>query len=197
MEVGTPAEELFMAAVMQDEAAVSAALAKGADPNATNPAGMTALHVVCASADTDAIVEKLLRSGADPDARDVHGWSSLIYAASGGQVGLVKSLLATGRVDIHAATDGEPAWTALQRACRRGHSAVVECLGEAIKAASASPASAELAGAGAAPTGARPATAMRPQADLAAALALAEAEGHDACVTLIRGTSTRLEEPRV
>ena len=190
MDGSDPSEDLFMAIVTQDDDAVAAALARGGDPTVANAAGMTALHVACGAADAEDIVEALLRHGAKPATRDMNGWSSLMYASSGGQHKVVRMLLDSGECSIHAATTCDSGWTALTRACQRGHVAVVKLLlaamGGETDAAADSPA-AEASG--------HASPVLAPRADLVKALAVAEALDHGECAAAVRAALEALGSP--
>jgi hypothetical protein len=73
---------------------VQAALDKGADVNAADGIGWTALHeaVYCSAG----LVELLLLAGADPNARDAAGSSPLHLAAGIGATEIVETLIAHG-----------------------------------------------------------------------------------------------------
>lgn len=181
MDDSDPSEDLFMAIVTQDDDAVASALERGGDPTVANAAGMTALHLACGAADAEDVVEALLRHGAKPAARDKSGWSSLMYASSGGQHKVVRLLLDSGECNLHAATTCDSGWTALTRACQRGHAAVVELLIAAMTeragAAEDSPVTAN----------AEPASpVVAPRDDLVRALAVAEALDHGECAAAVR-----------
>ena len=78
-----PAEGLFSAASGGDAAAVQALLAKGAELNAKNNDGVTALIVASGNGHLD-VVQALLAKGADVNAKDNNGWTALDAAAAGG-----------------------------------------------------------------------------------------------------------------
>ena len=63
---------LWVAVRAGDAQTVDVLLRAGADPAATNAAGLTALHVAAMRGRVD-LVERLLQHGADPDARDKEG----------------------------------------------------------------------------------------------------------------------------
>lgn len=74
---------------------IEAALAAGADVNAVDGQGQTALHVAAAHASVGA-VQVLLSHGADPDAADAGGRTPLCAAAASGALQAVRALLAAG-----------------------------------------------------------------------------------------------------
>jgi ankyrin repeat protein len=90
-------------------AVVPVLLAKGADPNARNNCGRTAL-MMAAEHDANAeIIRALLAGGADVGAADNDGWTSLMMAARIGDTGNVRELVAAG-ADLRARNrDGQSA----------------------------------------------------------------------------------------
>lgn len=91
---------LILAGNNGDLALIEALLEKGANPNAVNNAGVTALHTACRStADNEAlsqIVGALLAAGADPNAPDAQGFTPLMVCASRGRLDPMKLLLDAG-----------------------------------------------------------------------------------------------------
>jgi len=114
-----------------DTERVEALLAKGADPNAKNSDGETAL-ILAAKATKgghEAVAEALLAKGADPNSIDIRGFIGLVFAAEGGHKAAVEALLAK-KADPNAKqlqVDGTYS-TALMLAAKGGHEAVVEVL---------------------------------------------------------------------
>ena len=101
------AEQLQDAAADGDAAAVQAALAAGADPNAAGSDSWTALHFACSREDEcSACVQALLAAGADPNAADHQGWRALHLAAMHGHAQSVHALLAAGADATATAADG-------------------------------------------------------------------------------------------
>jgi len=99
-------------------------LAAGADVNAQDPVGMTAL-AIAAGQGHPRNVDLLLGSDAAVDARDTDGWTALMYAAQVGNEAIVRSLIAAGaNVDV-ANTDGD---TPLSLAREGGYEKVVKLL---------------------------------------------------------------------
>ena len=97
-------------------------LAAGADVDATNCDGQTALHYAHS---TGVVVEKLLAAGAAVNKPDKRGWTALHYAADRGQNAVVERLLAGG-ADANATNcDGE---SALHWAASKGADVVVQML---------------------------------------------------------------------
>lgn len=96
---------LQLAANEGNPALVRLFLAKGANINATNSLGRTALSIVADNATT---VQTLLAAGADPSVADVAGYTPLHYAARDGATEASKDLLAHGAPvnarDAHGAT---------------------------------------------------------------------------------------------
>ena len=109
---------LVDAAERNDAGAVTALLAGGADVNATQPDGATALHWA-AHWDTVALVERLLRAGADVNAVNDLGVTPLAVACRNGASRMVGVLLdGDGGAD---ATLAEPSGeTALMTCARTG-----------------------------------------------------------------------------
>ena len=84
-------QDLIEAAQEGDTAAVQAMLAKGADVNAKDNTGQTALMFAAMVGDT-ATVEALLAAGADVNARNIGGATALIFAEAGGHTAVVELL---------------------------------------------------------------------------------------------------------
>ncbi len=107
--------DVFRAAQVGDVDAVWERLGAGADPNAVNAEGMTALHIAAWWQQTEA-VRALLAAGADVHVRDPRGRTPLHYAALGGEKHTLALLLAAG-ADVNLAdAQGE---TPLHLAARR------------------------------------------------------------------------------
>ena len=104
-------------------------LAQGADPNAADRAGFTALYSAAGSDYGSTTAEALLSSGANPNAKSIHGLTALHQAASQGAIKVVKLLLAS-MADVNA-TDNQ-GYTPLHGAVSHGmddtRRAVVEVL---------------------------------------------------------------------
>ena len=107
---------LVDAAERNDAGAVTALLAAGADVNATQPDGATALHWA-AHWDTVALVERLLRAGADANAVNDLGLTPLAVACRNGASRMVGVLLDGGADATLAEPSGE---TALMTCARTG-----------------------------------------------------------------------------
>jgi ankyrin repeat protein len=112
---------LLVAARAGWEPTVDALLAAGAKVDARNRFGDRALTVAALGGHL-AIVKKLLARGA---ALDTPGWTPLIYAATNGQIEVMRYLLDAG-ADINAVAPNGT--TALMMAVRGGHAAAVDLL---------------------------------------------------------------------
>lgn len=116
---------LIKATARGDIATVRALLARGADVQARDANGRTALTYAAENGDPTT-VQTLLNSGADVNARDWKGWSPLIYAAENGDVTTVQMLL-TNKAHVNVKAEGS-GWTALMSAASRGRLPVVQAL---------------------------------------------------------------------
>ena len=103
---------------------VEALLAAGADVNAAQPDGMTALHWAAYRDDLEA-ARKLLRAGADVTAENRYGVTPLTPACINGNGAMVELLLAAGADANTSSSGGE---TVLQLAARTGEIAPVRAL---------------------------------------------------------------------
>ena len=115
---------LISAARQGDDWTVARLIAGGADTNATNANGGTALMYASIKGDST-IAEMLLRAGARTDLKAKLGWTALALAAVKGHTEVVRALLAGG-----AAPDSRDAygWTPLMRAADRRRAEVVRLL---------------------------------------------------------------------
>ncbi|MFA5106684.1 MAG: ankyrin repeat domain-containing protein [Candidatus Micrarchaeia archaeon] len=111
-------QKLIDAARAGDLEGVKAALKAGADVNAKNKTGYTALIWASSCWGHTAIVEALIVAGADVNAKNENGYTALILAAYWGHTATVKLLIKAG-ADVNAKNEcGE---TALMKAKRRGY----------------------------------------------------------------------------
>ena len=117
-------EELFLASQNGDIERVNQLLAEGADIEARNENGTTALMIAAFLGHT-ATMQALLAQGADIDAKDAEGYDALLYAVENGHIANVQALLVKG-ADIEASNENRP--TALIHAARCGHTEVVQAL---------------------------------------------------------------------
>lgn len=153
----TPGRPLHRAAGRGDAVRVLELLGKGADANADDGAGRTALHVAAEKGHADVVL--VLAGRTDHAATDATGDTPLHRASERGHLDVVRHLLAHrpdvnarggatdtplhraaehGRLDVvrcllqHGAdvgvSDDGPDDTALDRATKRGHAEVVQCL---------------------------------------------------------------------
>ena len=129
-EKTTATAKLFTAVKANDVDQANEALEAGADANAKDSDGWTALVIAAGHGRTD-IVKALLNKGADINARSraVDQWTPLMYAAYEGHTDTVKALLAKG-VDINA-KDTVFSRTALTLATSQGHKDIADLLKKA------------------------------------------------------------------
>jgi ankyrin repeat protein len=123
---------LMVAAGLGHGAVVSALLAAGADVDAADARGFTALFHACHNGDEDRgypdVVQTLLAAGADKEARIGYGVRPLMYAAGHGEAAVVQALLAAG-ADPLARNEGGR--TALMMVKDRDYIDVINILHEA------------------------------------------------------------------
>lgn len=116
---------LKAAVICLDLEAVRGLLAAGADMQARDKHGFTALHFAVNAGD-GACVQILLDHGADPEARAMsQQWTPLHLAAATGQAACLQVLLAEG-ADVHAVDAGQS--SALHLAAAKGHLKCAEAL---------------------------------------------------------------------
>src|SRR5579872_6192200 len=112
----TPA--LMLAAAKEDRECVSLLLAAGADPNATDTNGNTAVETLLCNGSTSdakyATLRLLLDGGANVNARNRSGYTALIFAVAYSEKLDCVRLLLTRGVKVDARDD--QGWTALQYA---------------------------------------------------------------------------------
>lgn len=117
-------DDLIGAAKRGDVAAVQALLAKGANVNAKDNYGDTALMEASAKGHRE-VVQVLLDKGADVNAKTYRGHTALMPASNEGHREVVQALLDKG-ADVNAKdNDG---WTALIYASSKGHHEVAQVL---------------------------------------------------------------------
>jgi ankyrin repeat protein len=117
-------DDLREAAYENDLAAVEAFLAAGADLEARDADGDTALHMAAIQADS-AVISALVVAGADVNARSKRGETPLFHAAENGNLPAVLALIAAG-ADVNARSNF--GHTPLVYAIDGGHQAIVEAL---------------------------------------------------------------------
>ena len=115
---------LIAAVKAEDAGAVSALLDGGADVNATQPDGATALHWA-AFRDHHEIASRLIAAGADVNAANELGATALWLAADNGSATMVERLLAAGARADRALSEGE---TPVMTASRTGNADAVTLL---------------------------------------------------------------------
>lgn len=106
---------------------VKALLAKGADANAKDNDGWTALMMASWKGHSE-VVNVLLAKGADVNANN-NGMTALILASENGHSEVVNTLLAKD-ADVNA--KDRNGWTALKWASMKGHSEIIKALKEAV-----------------------------------------------------------------
>jgi len=111
-----PVPPLIGAVKASDIPAIRALLQKGADVNAPDVDGTTALHWA-ARLDAAAVVDVLIKAGARPNTANRYGVTALSLAAANGSGGIIDRLLTAGADANTATADGE---TVLMTAARSG-----------------------------------------------------------------------------
>jgi uncharacterized protein len=100
--------ELFAALRTGKVRAITAALAAGADPNARNKSGTTALEAALAH-ESPALAEALIAAGADANAPDGDGLRPLDFAVLYCGPAAVRLLIDRGAAVNYVRADGDPA----------------------------------------------------------------------------------------
>jgi hypothetical protein len=116
--------QLVGAAFRGDAEAVTALLAQGANPDAPDSRGLSALRAAGLSGHL-AATRALLQAGADPNRRDSDGGMALFTAADDGYIEVAQELIAYG-ADVHV--QDETGTTALMVAAAGGWTEMVEFL---------------------------------------------------------------------
>lgn len=124
LPLAAPASPLIDAVKRHDGTAVSALLDRGADVDAAEGDGATALHWA-AQLDDDAVVGLLLDSGADATAANRFLVTPLELASNNGNAAIVERLLAAGANPNATSREGH---TPLMSAALNGRAAAVEAL---------------------------------------------------------------------
>jgi ankyrin repeat protein len=107
-----------------DTAAVTALLAKKADPNAAEPDGTTPLHWAVRN-DAGALVDRLLKAGANAKTANRYGITPIALACESGNAAIVERLLKAG---VSANATGPEGETALHTCSRAGQTAAAKTL---------------------------------------------------------------------
>ena len=132
--------ELLQAAATGNLEQVKALINAGADVNATDELGWTALMKACFNDEMDRgfpdIVQALIDAGADIEAQIVYGTRPLMLAAGRGEAGVVDVLLRAG-VDVLAKNEGGR--TALMMVKDKFYTEVINQLHEAELALDGAP----------------------------------------------------------
>ena len=115
---------LILAAASGDAALLARLLARGAELEARDAHGFTALHCACAKGQLEC-AEALLEAGCDAAAVASNGRTGLMLAAGGGHAALLARLLARGAELEARSADGA---TALHFACMKGRLECTEAL---------------------------------------------------------------------
>ena len=123
---------LMLAAVRGQRDIAARLIDKGADVNAADERGFTALFHACYNPDDDRghpeVVELLLAAGADKEAKIGFGVRPLMYAAGNGEAGVVTALLRDGADPL---ARNEVGRTALMMVKDRDYVDVINILHEA------------------------------------------------------------------
>lgn len=117
-------DSLFEAANNGNLSKVSEWIAKGADVNAKNKVGSTAIIGASGNGSIE-IVSELILNGADVNTKDGTGWTALIISSNSGHTEIVRKLIANGG-DVNAKNNYGA--TSLMRATENGHIEIVKIL---------------------------------------------------------------------
>lgn len=117
-------QDLLRAAEKGRTDRVQTLLAEGAEVNAKERGGATALMLAAFRGHTDT-VQALLNAGAAVDVRERNNATALMLAVSGGHTDVVRALLAGG-ADVNVKNNAS--WTALMIAARGGYKDIVQAL---------------------------------------------------------------------
>ena len=118
-------EKLFYAVEANDVGAVTDALKKGADVNAKDDEGYTALLIAAEEGSTGIVRALLEVPGIDIGLKDTDGMTALMFAANEGHTDIVKALL-DKEANANAVDNNQK--TALMYAAGGGHLAIVRAL---------------------------------------------------------------------
>ena len=121
---------LVAAAHAGDAAEIRRLIAAGADVNAPDPYGNTALIWAASRGDANIVQALLAVEGIDVNVQEIlYGETALIGAARNGYAEIVQALLAVEGIDLNA--QNKFGWTALIWAANKGHTNIVQALLEA------------------------------------------------------------------
>ena len=124
IDLSSASDALVQAVRDGDRARTAALIEQGADVNAANPAGATALHWAAHVNDLD-ILQLLLQAGANVNVANVYGATPLALACLNANGRMVEALLQSGADPSAASVSGE---TPLMHAARTGNPEVVDAL---------------------------------------------------------------------
>lgn len=115
----------FLRAVLEEDLPTAKSLLDaGADPNASNRYGVTALHLACVNGHEE-MIKLLLDAGANPNKSVRGGETPLMTASRTGKAGPIQALLARGALVNEKNEHGQ---TAIMWAAAEGHAEAVEIL---------------------------------------------------------------------